>query len=264
MLAHVGALFRIGTEGLLSTLFPAECRLCDEPLLSVSRLPVCESCLSGIQSFQFNTCSRCGEAVPSPAIDQCTACRNAPPPFVTAKAIGPYDGKLRGLVHLLKYQGVRPAGATLAKRMAGELAKHRADLERPVIVAIPLHRNKFRARGFNQAEEIATALKKITGYEMNSFVLQRRRDTSSQTGMTAHQRRENVRAAFVVRPKHKREVAGRNIVLVDDVMTTGATAAECSRILLRAGARQIFVLTAARVTSQAVVNQLAAEAGAQG
>jgi ComF family protein len=263
MLAHVGALFRIGTEGLLSTLFPAECRLCDEPLLSVSRLPVCESCLSGIQSFQFKTCSRCSEAVSSPAFDLCTACRNVSPPFVTAKTIGPYEGKLRGLIHLLKYEGVRPAAATLAKRLTVELGRHKEEVgERPLIVPIPLHRNKFRARGFNQAEEIAVALKKITGGDMKPFVLQRRRDTTSQTGMTAHQRRENVRAAFVVRPKHKRELGGRNIVLVDDVMTTGATAAECSRVLLRAGAKQVFVLTAARVTSQVAVNQFAA--GAQG
>jgi ComF family protein len=149
--------------------------------------------------------------------------------------------------------------------MAVEFGKHRAEFgDRPLVIPIPLHRNKFRARGFNQAEEIAASLKKITGYDMKPFVLQRRRDTSSQTGMSAHQRRENVRAAFVVRPQCKREVAGRNIILVDDVMTTGATAAECSRVLLRAGAKQVFVLTAARVTSQAVMNSLAAGAGAQG
>jgi ComF family protein len=149
--------------------------------------------------------------------------------------------------------------------MAIELVHHETELgDRPLIIPIPLHRNKFRLRGFNQAEEIATALKKITGYQMKPFVLQRRRETSSQTGMTAHQRRENVRASFVVRSQRKREVSGRNVILVDDVMTTGATAAECSRVLLRAGAKQVFVLTAARVTANAAGNQLAAGAGAQG
>ena len=267
MLAHMGALFRIGTEGLLTTLFPAECRLCNEPLLSVSRLPVCEPCLRQIQSFNFDTCSRCGEGISSSAQEQCAACRNAPPPFAKATAVGPYDGKLRGLIHLLKYHNVRPAAATLAKQLLPVLQAHRVEIgERPLMIPIPLHRNKFRARGFNQAEEIARALRKFTGYDLKLHVMQRRRDTASQTGMTAHQRRENVRGAFVIKPQHKRDVAGRNVILMDDVMTTGATAAECARVLVRAGAKQVFVLTAARVTAQAAVAKFAAtaQAGATG
>jgi ComF family protein len=259
----MGALFRIGGESLLSTLFPAECRLCEQPLLSVARLPVCGDCLGKIQSYPSEACTRCGEAVSSSAIELCAACRNAPPPFVAAKAVGTYDGTLRGLIHLLKYQSVRPAANALARQMAQVIRQHRELLGvRPLIVPVPLHRNKFRARGFNQAEEIAQSLKKLTGLEMKHSLIHRRRDTISQTGMTAHQRRENVRAAFVVKPQHKRDLSGRNIILVDDVMTTGATAAECTRVLLRAGAKQVFVLTAARVTAQAAV--MKAAAGAQG
>lgn len=259
----MGALFRIGGESLLSTLFPAECRLCEQPLLSVARLPVCDDCLSKIQSHTSHVCERCGESVASDAIELCAACRNAPPPFVTAKSIGTYDGTLRGLIHLLKYQAVRPAASTLARQLRTVIERNREQIgDRPLIVPVPLHRNKFRARGFNQAEEIAQSLRKLTGFEMRHSLIHRRRDTISQTGMTAHQRRENVRAAFFVKPHHKRDLSARNVILVDDVMTTGATAAECTRVLLRAGAKQVFVLTAARVTAQSAV--MKAAAGAQG
>ena len=263
MFAHLSALLRTGSEGILNTVFPAECRLCNEPLTGFSRLPVCDTCRSQIETFSAKVCDRCGEAVAADSIELCTACRNAPPPFVTAKAIGPYDGKLRGLIHLLKYDRVLPAAAALAHRLHVIAAQHAHEFgERPLIVPIPLHRNKLRDRGFNQAEEIAAALHRDTGFEMKRHILHRRKDTASQTGMTAHQRRENVRAAFVVRPRDKRDVAGRNIILVDDVMTTGATAAECARVLMRNGAAKVFVLTAARVNAQKVLATMAA--GAQG
>lgn len=263
MLAHVSALLRTGSEGILNTVFPAECRLCTAPLTKFSRLPVCDDCRSQVEPFKAKVCDRCGESMPSDAIDLCTACRNAPPPFVTAKAIGPYVGKLRGLIHLLKYHRVLPAAAPLAHHLHAVVASHAHEFgDRPLIVPIPLHRNKLRARGFNQAEEIADALRRDIGFEMKRHILHRRKDTASQTGMTAHQRRENVRAAFVVRPRDKRDVAGRNIILVDDVMTTGATAAECARVLLRNGAAKVFVLTAARVSARTALASMAA--GAQG
>lgn len=216
----------------------------------MSRLPVCDACLTQIQPFQSDTCARCGEVVASAESMLCAGCKNAPPPFVAARALGPYQGSLRGLIHLLKYQGVRPAAGVLGKAVAGVIAEHRAEIgENALIVPIPLHRIKHRARSFNQAEEIAEAVKRLTGFQLDRYALLRKRNTESQTGMTAHQRRENVRGAFAVRPRSLRDVSGRNIILVDDVMTTGATAAECTRVLLRAGAKQVFVVTAARVTA---------------
>jgi ComF family protein len=254
VIAQIGALFRLTGGGLLATLFPAECRLCNEPLLSISRLPVCNTCLADIQPFKLPVCNRCSEALPSLQQEICATCKNAPPPFTAAKAFGTYDGNLRGLIHLLKYHGVRTASAALAKSAASVIAAHTAEIgEKPLIVPIPLHRAKYRARGFNQAEEIAAQLKKLSRGELHRYALVRKRNTDSQTGMTAHQRRENVRGAFTVRKRYLRDLSGRNIILVDDVMTTGATAAECARVLRRAGVKQVFVVTAARVTSQAAM-----------
>lgn len=266
MLARMGAMFRMTGEGLFATLFPAECRLCNDPLLAMSRLPVCDACLAKIQAFHSPVCARCGEILTIGNAEVCTACVQAPPPFVAAFAIGPYDGALRGVIHLLKYNSVRPAAQMLGREVAKVLARNASKLgENPLILPVPLHRAKDRDRGFNQAEEIANAVKKVTGFAIDRHVLVRKRPTVSQTGMTAHQRRENVRGAFVLRKRGLEIVNERNIILIDDVMTTGATAAECTRVLLRAGARQVLVATAARVTRAThVMSQVATQPMAAG
>ncbi len=117
-----------------------------------------------------------------------------------------------------------------------------------LVVPVPLHPSKMRQRGFNQADLIACAALKLkpAGDQLtfNASVLERRRDTQSQTGLSSHQRRENIRGAFgVATPK---EVEGREILLVDDVFTTGTTVSECARILRRAGATRVWVATVAR------------------
>ena len=266
MLARVSAMFRTTGEGLFATLFPAECRLCNEPLLAMSRLPVCYTCLAKIQSFNSPVCARCGEILTIGNAQACTACVQAPPPFVAALAIGPYDGALRGVIHLLKYNAVRPAAQMLGRELGRILTENAARIgDKPLILPVPLHRAKDRDRGFNQAEEIANAVKRVTGFAIDRHVLVRKRPTVSQTGMTAHQRRENVRGAFVLRKRGLDIVKGRNVVLIDDVMTTGATAAECTRVLLRAGAKQVLVATAARVTRAThVMPQMATQPMAAG
>ncbi len=194
----------------------------------------------------------CGERLFSPhALNagevRCGLCRRAQPPFIRAVAYGSYDSGLRELIHLLKFEQVRPAAAVLG----GMLAKALAGLEtvwteRPVVVVpVPLHARKLRQRGFNQAELIAQhAVKLAGGMAVHSRVLERRRETQSQIGLTRHQRRENLRGSFIVaRPQ---EIAGREILLVDDVFTTGTTVSECARVLRRAGASRILVATVAR------------------
>jgi ComF family protein len=239
-------------ESLFATLFPSHCRLCGAPLVNISRLPVCQPCLAEIQPIAGGVCAVCGERLFSPhALTTgeacCGLCRRAQPPFVKAVAYGTYDSGLRELIHLLKFEQVRPAAAVLG----GMLAKSMAGLEsswiqRPVVVVpVPLHARKLRQRGFNQSELIAQHAVKLTGgMAVHSRVLERRRETESQIGLTRHQRPENLRGSFIVaRPQ---EIVGREILLVDDVFTTGTTVSECARVLRRAGASKIFVATVAR------------------
>ena len=176
----------------------------------------------------------------------CDACQELRPLFDKAVAYGAYDGGLRELIHLLKYEQVLPAANALGEMLAAAIAKlELAGLV--LVVPVPLHSSKRRQRGFNQAEMIArAALKRLpqTGFELESKVLARVRPTVSQIGLTRPQRRENMRGAFQV--AHPNKVSGSSILLVDDVLTTGTTASECARVLRKAGAEKVWVATVAR------------------
>lgn len=248
--------FRIIAESLSTVFFPASCRLCESPLLHLSRLPVCKACINSIQPFDFIRCHICGEAVNVPEHSEeqplCGMCRRAAPQYTRAFAYGSYDGGLRGLIHLLKYQQIRPAAELLGGLLASALqALEQVELTTVLVVPVPLFRAKARQRGFNQAELLSrTALKHLNkessfGIELHSRNLRRIRSTVSQTGLTSHQRRKNVRGAFSLsRPE---AIRGRNILLIDDVYTTGTTLNECARVLRSAGAEKVWVATVARV-----------------
>lgn len=181
---------------------------------------------------------------------RCLLCQRADPPYERAVAYGSYEGELRDIIHLLKFEQVRPAAAILGSVLAGAIRT----LERvmPVgkiaVVPVPLYKRKRAQRGFNQAETIAQeALKELhrpQRFELCTGILLRRRETASQIGLTSHQRRENMRGAFAVSDATR--IVKRDILLIDDVVTTGTTVSECARVLLRAGAARVWVATVAR------------------
>jgi ComF family protein len=249
---------------LFFTFFPADCRICGSPLLRVSRLPVCKACLLALRPLQGSYCSVCGETLHFPAAiakagtdrDQnesgtrCLLCQRADPPFERAVAYGSYEGGLRDLIHVLKFQQVRPAAAVLGRLLAETIAnlEQAMPVGAIVVVPVPLYTRRQAQRGFNQAEMIAkNALKRLSRlkrFELCTGVLLRRRETGSQIGLTRHQRRENLRGAFAVSDPAR--ILNRDVLLVDDVYTTGTTASECARVLRRAGAARVWVATVAR------------------
>jgi ComF family protein len=240
-------------RGVFAALFPSDCRLCTAPLTNISRLPVCPRCLLAIAPLSGSTCEICGEGLGSNLQGNnqvCPACQESRPHFVKAAAYGAYDGELRELIHLLKYEQVTPAAGVLGRMLAEAIQKLSVNADSIVIVPVPLHRSKRRERGFNQAELIARAALKNYGLmcELGANVLERTRPTVSQIGLTRPQRVENIRGAFRVR--HLNRVAGRSVLLVDDVLTTGTTATECARILLKAGAKKVWVATVARTLKE--------------
>jgi ComF family protein len=201
-------------------------------------------------------CAVCGErlfspyAVGSQGGSRCGLCRRAEPPFARAAAYGSYESGLRELIHLLKFGGVRPAASVLGRMLAEAITSLEPEFpaDSVAVVPVPLHRSKLRQRGFNQAELIARAALKIkqpgNRLRLCAGVLERKRETASQIGLTSHQRRENLRGAFgVAQPE---AVRGREVLVVDDVYTTGATVSECARVLRRAGATKVWVATVAR------------------
>lgn len=241
-------------QSLFATIFPSDCRICGSFLTNISRLPACVECLSAMLPMQGTFCTLCGERLPGTAVSDaesalCAICHNSKPFFARAAAYGSYDAGLRELIHLLKYERVTPAAKTLGNMLAGVIADMHASLGGgPILVVpVPLHAGKRRERGFNQAELIACqAVKKSSGkrLNLNTHVLKRRRPTESQIGLSQQQRKENLRGAFQVQKTER--VAGCEVLLVDDVFTTGTTASECARVLLRAGATKVWVATVAR------------------
>jgi ComF family protein len=182
----------------------------------------------------------------------CPMCRMATPEFERAVAYGVYEDELREAVHLLKYNRVRslarPLGAMLASAV---LTLEGAAARELVVVPVPLYSPKERERGYDQAALLASSmvqhlrrLRPEWTLTLERGAMRRVRDTRSQFGLMPHERRANLRGAFRVRDAES--VAGREVLLVDDIMTTGATARECSRVLREAGAAKVWVATVAR------------------
>lgn len=242
-------------NGVFTVIFPSDCRLCGSPLTNISRLPVCSDCISRIRPISGTTCEVCGEHVGvarnEGQLQLCSPCQQDRPHFAKATAFGAYDRELRELIHLFKYERIEPAARILGSMLAEAIHKLDPPADSVLVVPVPLHCSKKRDRGFNQAELIARSTLKqaeLPGAVLVTDLLERIRPTVSQIGLTRPQRAENIRGAFQV--KHLTKVAGRKVLLVDDVLTTGTTANECARILLKAGAEKVWVATVARTLKE--------------
>ncbi len=226
--------------------------MCGTSLDNISRIPVCQECLAEIVPTRVPQCIICSDRLASAQLLRgdglCANCRDCPPEFDRAASFGEYRDGVRGLIHLLKYESVtpvaRPLGGMLAKAITDLLAGY-ADAT-PLLVPVPLHKSRRRSRGFNQSELIAQAAAKCLQQklEVACDALVRQRDTVSQVGLTREERIANVHGAF--RVADAAGVKGRDVMLVDDVMTTGTTLSECARVLKQAGAERVWAATVAR------------------
>src|SRR5258708_2632481 len=182
----------------------------------------------------------------------CRMCRLAPPPYGRAIAYGPSEDRMRSAIHALKYDRIHGAARNLGRLLAESIAQ--LSTEAPpelLVIPVPLHRSRYAQRGFNQARSLAKfaleALRKTHPawrLTLALSTLMRHRSTESQSGLTPPERRQNVRGAF--RVSDPSAVAGKHVLVVDDILTTGATARAASRALLDAGAATVWVATLAR------------------
>ena len=218
-------------------LFPPQCLACGASIVAGA---ICKSCLDGIPRNRTLFCAYCGARIPGLG----KIChRDAP--YILGSA-GPYDDPaLKSLIHHLKFRGVRRAAEPLAYLLACYLADTSIDVNEFILVPLPISRQRRNARGFNQAEEIARCLAKRLPLQIKNNILTRSRHTKPQTETAdAAEREQNIIGCFsVAKPD---EVAHKNIILLDDVTTSGATLGEAARALKAAGARKIIGLTAAK------------------
>jgi ComF family protein len=231
-------------DPLLAVVFPSFCVVCRSVLGEFSRGPLCAACFEALPRHRDALCS-CGIPLAGRAAPPCGRCRRNLTPFDRGASLGPYEGSLRTVLHALKYTRRRRLAARLADALLAEPAVQGLLGPDALLVAVPLHPRRRRERGFNQSELIARALGRRTGLPVLTRALTRRRDTPPQAGLSAAERRRNVAAAFATRACPA--LCGRTVILVDDVLTTGATARACAAALRRAGAAAVRVLTVARV-----------------
>ena len=229
-------------DPVLALIFPAECPACTRPVAHPTRGPLCDACWADLPRHRGAACP-CGLPLPG-AVARCGRCRRGLSPFARGASLGPYEGSLRVLLHELKYRGRRRLATRLAETLLQEPAARAVVEGADALVPVPLHPRRRRERGFNQAELISAAISRTTGVVVLGKALVRRKDTAPQTGLSASARRGNVRGAFAVR--RQAQVAGRCVVLVDDVLTTGATAQACAQALREAGATEVRLLSVAR------------------
>ena len=233
-------------------------------MLGLRAVRVCDVCIRRV-SEQVQSpeelCHRCGDALgmesarfaASLGMRECTGCRLQPPSFARAVAFGPYDNELREMLHALKFSGVRRVGDhVLGPWIAAALLGLEAEAARTLLVVpVPLFRERQRERGYNQAELLArSALRQMRRLrpdwtlELCTDVLLRVRDTKAMFQLRPDQRRRNLQGAF--RVSREEAVRGREVLLIDDILTTGATANQCAKALLKAGATKVWVATVAR------------------
>jgi len=230
---------------VFNIVFPDECRVCGESLQEVSRVPVCSRCLAEPAPIHAEFfCSGCRTPFVSRApLDEsglCPLCRLGLSGFDAVYVYGSHEGALRKLVHLLKYSQMRP----LAKPLGGLISRVLPREERfDLIVPMPLYWRRRWKRGFNQADLLAREIGRRHATPVEG-VVRRVKGFKPQSGLTNAQRRANVSGAF--RVKRGRRLDGMRVLLVDDVLTTGATAGACARALKRAGAAQVTLAAVAR------------------
>ncbi len=230
---------------LIDFVAPPKCLVCREAVLEPASL--CLSCWTNLKQIDAPYCNVLGtpfaydpgEGAVSPAA------MSDPPGWDRARAAVAYDEASRGLVHALKYRDTMEAGLLMARLMgrAGRQVIQDAD----IIIPVPLHRFRLWSRRFNQAAFLAQQISRQFAKPYLTNVLLRSKASRSQVGLSFEERRKNVAKVFHVRPEATVQMTGRRILLVDDVLTTGATAGSCAAVLKKAGATQVDVLTFALV-----------------
>ncbi len=237
---------------LLNFLYPPRCAACQVPLPIEADRRVCEPCLMRIERLSEPLCAKCGMPFDERDPDRggvCARCVQSPPRFRVARAAARYRasaedeaGTLASIVRRHKYGLNQSLGRALAECIGPEFPLRNADYD--LVIPVPLHRARLRWRGFNQAALLAVEVARRLDCRLDMTNLIRTKPTAPQTAQDLETRRRNVRRAFAV--KRPGAFAGRRVLLVDDVMTTGAPADECARTLLAAGARAVDVFTLAR------------------
>lgn len=218
-------------------LFPPTCLLCGQA--GVGNFHLCDDCFQCLIQNQ-PACPRCALPLPHTSSELCGQCLKSPPPFDRTFALFRYEEPVRNLIHCFKFRSGYAYGKLLGTLLAQGLQENE---ERPeLILPIPLHRNRYSSRGYNQSLEIARVLSKTLSIPVDYQSLRRVLDTKPQLGLRAKDRRRNLKKAFAL----TRELSAKHVAILDDVITTGSTVSEVAKLIRKAGVERIEVWACAR------------------
>jgi ComF family protein len=251
-IGHTGGLLRGAAAAIADLIVPPVCLSCHAMLASHDA--ICPGCWGKIEFIRPPLCDRLGIPLPYDAGGTMISAAAVadPPDYDRARAVARFDATVRELIHDLKFRDRHDARRLLGRWMAEAGAALLADAD--VIVPVPLTRLRLLGRRFNQSAILAHEVSRLAGVRVESLALARTRRTPPQVGLSREQRRRNVAGAFAVPEAAKLLIAGKKVVLIDDVVTTGATARACARTLKRAGAARVDVLSLAMVTDPAFLS----------
>lgn len=239
------SIFRDSISALIELALPPRCHLCRTMLDSATPLHICNDCLLTFETVAPPFCSICGTPFEGVGNNHpCGLCIQHPPPWKQARAAFIHDGGCRKLINSFKYEHRSHLRRPIAMLTASVLKEFVESTNADCLIPVPLHCKRLRNRGFNQSLLVAELTGSIWKIPVISRGLIRVRNTRPQMEMTAAERAENIKGAFA--PNNTDDIKGKSILLVDDVFTTGATVAECSRVLKHAGAKSVSVATVAR------------------
>ena len=232
-------------KGLVDVVFPPQCMACGAVLRDKS-LPLCFPCFSQIKFIRSPLCPHCGHpyAEPTEQDHLCGDCLLAAPAFLTARALGQYESVLLDVIHRFKYGGKVSLGERLGELMAQFTYPSFLIKDYSLVIPVPLHPRRLRQRGFNQALILAREIARCFSLRLDISSLRRIVCTEPQVGLGRERRNLNIKGAFSVTDPGR--IKGEKIILVDDVYTTGSTAKECARTLMKNKAERVAVLTLAR------------------
>lgn len=245
-------ILRSAIDSLAAVLFPAPCRICGAVLLNASRIPICPACLASFEPIPQPVCECCGKPFLTPVgaesvQPRCRLCRDDFFAFDFARSYGVYNDALHHAILLLKYEEVTRLGDWFAARLAEVVAREARTFRADVVVPVPLHPDRQRERGYNQAELIARPLARRLHLKQGAYLLMRTKPRPARLVLSRKEHWDSVRGAYATRKGLR--VDKLRVLLVDDVMTTGATLDACARALKRAGASSVLGLTVARVVT---------------
>ncbi len=226
--------------------FPRNCGSCLRPLSAGAALDLCEECVSELPFMSLPYCDTCGTGLKEGEIrrTRCGRCRRRKPAFNPARGAFRYEGVIRKAIHKLKFSGRRELARTMGDLAVKGLNESGIFEQVDCLVPVPLHPQRAAERGYDQTLLLARRISEIRSLPIRADILQRVKATRPQVGMDAKSRALNVRDAFCVR--QGREPRGLRVLLIDDVITTGATMDAAARALLEAGAKEVRAASLAR------------------